>query len=311
MKKLSIIIPMFNEEGNVFSLYEEIIDVIKSLQHFTSYEIIAVDDGSSDKTFLDIKNLAEKDSNVKIISFTRNFGHEQATYAGLKHSSGDAVVLIDADGQDPPELIREFEKVFIEGYDIVYGQRKKRLNESWLKKFTSKMFYPIFRRITKVNIPVNTGDFCLLNRKVVDAVLAMPERSIFIRGLIYWGDFSKKAVPFIRRSREQGISKYNYTKLFVFALENIVLFSTVPIYCILAFSFLISIGCCLGILFVFIWKMLGYVVMVGWASLMIGMLFLFSCLLFCLGIVGLYVSKIFDEVKRRPIFLIKEKINFD
>lgn len=310
MKKLSIVIPLFNEEKNIMPLYEEIREVLPKLVFFNNYELVMVNDGSRDNSLNILKELSQQNNNIKIISFTRNFGHEAATYAGIHHATGDAVMLMDADRQDPPELMLEFEKEFMNGYDVVYGQRTKRLNESWLKKITSKAFYPTFKWLTNVDIPMNVGDFCLMSRKTVECIKKMPERTIFVRGLIYWQGLPKKAVPFVRRGRGAGTSKYNYWKLTVFALENIISFSIAPIYMMLALSFLIICFCCLGTMFAFILHLCGKVVMTGWTSLIICMLFLFASTLFFLGTLGLYVGKIFQEVKQRPIFLIDEKINF-
>lgn len=301
---------MYNEEGNVASLYEELAICLNKLHYFTDYEIIAVNDGSRDLTLQKLVELSSHDSRVKVVSFTRNFGHEQATLAGIHHASGEAIVLIDADRQDPPALILDFEKEYLKGYDIVFGQRAKRLNETWIKKTTSSLFYPVFRYCTGIDLPGNIGDFCLLSRKAVNLIKQMPERAIFIRGLIYWTGLPKKAIPFIRRGREAGVSKYNYKKLTIFALDNIISFSTKPIHFIILFSLLTIFGCFLGAITAVILNALGYVKMIGWTSLIIAMLFLFSCMLFCLGILGLYIGKIFEEIKQRPIYLIDQKINF-
>jgi polyisoprenyl-phosphate glycosyltransferase len=310
-KLISIVIPMFNEEDNIIPLYDELCSELIFLTYFSEYEIIAVNDGSSDTTLAKLKQLAHKDVRVKIVSFTRNFGHENATYAGIYHSAGEAVILIDADRQDPPSLIKEFEKEYLNGYNIVFGQRTKRTNESWLRKATAKAFYPIFKALTKVDIPQNVGDFCLLSRRAVDIMLAMPEKAIFVRGLIYWSGLSKKAVYFFRRGRGAGASKYNYSKLTIFALENIVSFSTVPIYFILFASMFVIISCIVGTLVAFLMYLFGFVIMTGWTSLIMCMLFLFSCTLFFMGILGLYIGTIFQETKQRPLFLVDEKINFD
>lgn len=309
--KLSVVVPLYNEETNIVQLYHELTPVLSSLSHFDTYEIIMVNDGSGDHSLQLIQELARADINVKVISFTRNFGHENATYAGIMHASGDAVVLIDGDRQDPPELIFQFEKEFANGYHIVFAQRTKRLNESWIKKATSKAFYPIFKFLTKVDLPPNVGDFCLLSRRAVECIKQLPEKTIFVRGLIYWSGLSKKAVPFIRRSRGGGVSKYNYWKLTIFALENIISFSTVPIYLIIFLSLMIIALCCMGSVIALGMHMAGYVVMTGWTSLIICMLFLFASTFFFLGILGLYIGKIFQEIKQRPVFMIDQKINFE
>jgi polyisoprenyl-phosphate glycosyltransferase len=308
-KLLSIVVPIFNEEHNILPLYQELITICTTLQHFNDYELIMVNDGSKDDSFHILKKLAVQDTRVKVVSFTRNFGHERATFAGITYATGDAVVLIDADRQDPPELILEFEKEFVQGYHVVYGQRIKRLNESWLKKLTSRLFYPLFRWITGVDMPRNVGDFCMISRTTVDKIKQCNERVVFVRGLIYWLGMSKKAVPFVRRARGSGHSKYNYGKLIIFALENIVSFSTVPIYVIIFLSLLLIALCCLGTAAALCMHLCGYVVMTGWTSLIMCMLFSFATTLFFLGIIGLYVGKIFQEVKSRPIFVIDEVLN--
>lgn len=309
-KLLSVVTPLFNEEENISEHYQELTFVLSKLKYFQTYEIIFVNDGSQDDSLKILKKLAKQDDKIKIISFTRNFGHEQATTAGINNAVGDALVLIDADRQDPPELILEFEKEFINGFDIVYGQRKKRLKETWLKKITSKAFYPIFKMLTKVDMPINVGDFCLMSKKAVNIFNQLPEKSRFVRGLIYWSGLPKKAVMFIRRERGGGKTKYNYTKLTIFALENIISFSTAPIYFMIFFSGFTMISCFIGIFIALILNFLGKVAMTGWTSLMIGMLFLFSTTFFFLGIIGLYIGKIFEETKKRPSYLIYEKINF-
>jgi dolichol-phosphate mannosyltransferase len=306
---LSVVSPLFNEQENVEQHYFELTSVLKKLTFFESYEIIFVNDGSLDNSLQIIKNLAKKDFCLKIISFTRNFGHEQATTAGLEFAQGDAVVMIDADRQDPPELILKFEKEFVNGYDIVYGQRTKRLQESFFKKITSKAFYPLFKFLTKVDLPKDTGDFCLLSRKAVNIINQLPEKSRFVRGLIYWTGLKKKAVPFVRRSRGGGKTKYNYSKLTIFALENIVSFSIVPIYCTIFFSFFTIFLCGLCTFTALLMKLFGYSVITGWTYLIIGILFLFSVNFLFLGILGLYIAKIFQETKARPAFLIDETVN--
>jgi len=310
-KYLSVVIPLFNEEANLETVYQELTSILTSLQYFTAYEIVMVNDGSKDDSLSLLRQLARNDPHVKVISFTRNFGHENATYAGILQAKGDAVVLMDADGQDPAELIRKFEKEYLNGYHIVYGQRTKRLNETWVKKLTSKAFYPIFQFLTKVDLPRNVGDFCLMSRKAVECLKQLPEKTIFVRGMIYWSGLAKKAVPFVRRSRGGGKSKYNYTKLTVFALENIISFSTVPIYLIIFFSLIIIALCLMGGVVALGLHLAGLVVMTGWTSLIMCMLLLFAATFFFMGILGLYIGKIFQEVKQRPVFLIDEKINID
>lgn len=309
-KLLSVIVPMLNEAGNIIPLHNELTHILGRLAIFSTYEIIFVNDGSTDQTLAIAKTLALTDPHIKIISFIRNFGHEQATYAGLCHAQGDAVVLIDADRQDPAELILEFEKEYAAGFHIVYGQRTVRHGESYIKKITSKAFYPVFRLLTRIDLPNNVGDFCMLSRKAVDALLTLPEKTLFIRGMIYWTGLSKKAVPFVRRPRGAGTTKYNYTKLTMFALDNIISFSILPMYLIVLAGFFITTLSLLGVLGAAIMHLLGWTITVlTWLFLC---LFLIAgALLFCMGFVGLYVGRVMQEVKNRPIFLVDEYVNFE
>ena len=308
---LSVVVPLLNEEDNILGLYQDLKEVFDKLVYFSSYELIFVNDGSRDNSLKILRELALYDPLVKIVSFTRNFGHEPATHAGIYHATGDAVVLIDCDRQDPAELILTFEQEYKVGYDIVYGQRSQRLNESWLKKLTSWLFYPLFQKLTNIDMPRNVGDFCLMSRKAINCFKTMPERSFFVRGLIYWSGLPKKAVPFVRRGRAAGNSNYNYWKLSIFALENIISFSNVPIYLIIFGSLVVITSCILGAFITLILKLFGCVIMTGWTSLMLCLLFFFASTFLILGILGLYISKIFQEIKQRPIYLIDEKINFE
>ena len=307
---LSIVSPLFNEAENIDQHYQELTQILSKLIYFKNYEIIFVNDGSTDNSLKILKNIAKKDIRLKIVSFIKNFGHEAATTAGINNASGDAVIIIDADRQDPPELILEFEKEYINNFDIVYGQRSKRLKESWFKKITSKLFYPIFKILTKIDMPKDTGDFCLLSKRAINIFNQLPEKSRFVRGLIYWSGLPKKSVLFVRRQRGAGKTKYNYKKLTIFALENIISFSIVPIYFMIFFSIFSIFACFLGIITAIVLKIMGFVILTGWTSLIIAILFLFSITFLFLGIIGLYVGKIFEETKQRPTYLIDEKIYF-
>ena len=299
---LSVVVPAYNEEANIDVLHKRLTSVLTQLQYFKSYEIILVNDGSDDETLIRMKSVAQKDKRVKIVSFVRNFGHDEALFAGISNASGDAVVLIDADLQDPPEVILDFEKEFKNGYDIVYGQRPERKHESWVKKVTSRMFYPFFRSITGVDMPDDVGDFCMMSRKVVAAITRMSERDFFVRGLIYWTGFSKKAVQFVRQERNAGTTKFNYFYLSMAAIDHILSYSVRP------FQYLIFASA-VGAVFCFLFALLGAVIQADF-FIFFGILFLFFTLLFGMGIVGLLVARTLQQVKQRPRFLIAEKINF-
>lgn len=301
---------MYNEEENIENLYQQVTAVATKFQHFYEYEIIAVNDGSTDKTLHFLKQLSH-DPHLKIISFTRNFGHEAATTAGLYHAQGDAVAIMDADLQNPPEVLLQFESELMKGYEIVYAQRTKRLHESIFKQATSKIFYPIFRWLTKLDIPRDVGDFCMLSKRALNAFKNLPERSMFVRGMIYWSGLPKKSVPFVAQKRAGGKTKYTYWKLTKFAIDNIISFSTTPIYFIVIISLISIIACVVETVIALIMKFNGWVIMSGWTSIIISQLFLFSVTLFFLGIIGLYIGKIFEEIKSRPRYVVEELVNFE
>lgn len=302
-KKISIVVPIFNEEENIDKLYRALTSVAISLKHFDDYEIVAVNDGSRDRSQEKLEALCAQDSRIKIVSFTRNFGHEAATTAGLCHALGDAVAIFDADLQDPPSLLLEFEKEAAKGYDIVYAQREKRVNETFFKKLTSKLFYCFFRWITKLDMPRDVGDCCFLSRRAVESFKYLSERSLFVRGMIYWSGLPKKGILFVRQKRAAGTTKYNYSKLSRFAIDNIILFSTTPLYFIFALSLFFVLASGLGIIFSLIFST---------SKIVSFMFFHISSLMLCsLGMIGLYVGKIFEETKGRPRYIVDKVVNFD
>jgi len=309
-KKLSIIIPIFNEEDNILYLYNRISKITKDLKIFTDYEIIIIDDGSRDKSPEILKDLSV-DPHLKIISLTRNFGQDAAITAGTNYATGDAAVILDADLQDPPELMVQFEQELNNGYEIAYGQRTKRLNETFLKKATSTFFCSVFRWLTGIDMPENAGNFCMMSRRAIDAFNRLNERSIFVRGMIFWSGLSKTAVPFVRQKRNSGETKYNYWKLTKFAIDNIISFSTSPLYFIVFGSLFTIFACIAGTIVTLFIKFSGLAAMTGWTSIIITMLFLSSVTLFCLGLIGLYIGKIFEEIKKRPRYIIDKFVNFD
>ncbi len=304
MAEISIIIPIYNEEGNIFLLYERLHTIIQKLG--VSFELIFVNDGSKDQSMFLIKQLAEKDNRVKFVNFSRNFGHQVAVSAGLDASSGLSVVIIDADLQDPPELILDLYAKLKEGYQVVYAKRKQREGETFLKKFTAKTFYRILKRITSVDIPVDTGDFRIMDRKVVDVLKAMPEKNKFLRGQISWIGFNQTFVEYDRNERNAGQTGYTYRKMFRFAMDGITSFSSFPLKVASVLGFAVS-----GISF-FIMLYALYVRFVnghyveGWTSLMISVLFMGGVQLICIGMIGEYLSRMSDNIRNRPLYIVSE-----
>ena len=228
MKKISLVIPMYYEEDVAYKCYERVSSVLKSIEYKYDYEIIFINDGSKDKTLEILEKIAEEDKKVKIISFSRNFGHQAAVTAGLKDVSGDAIVIIDADLQDPPELIPEMMELWEQGNEVIYGKRKKRKGESTFKLLSAKIFYQTLNALSDVEIPKDTGDFRLVDRKVVDVINSLPEHNKFLRGLFSWVGFKQKAYEYERQERVAGKTKYPLKKMLKLASDGIISFSTKP-----------------------------------------------------------------------------------
>lgn len=309
--KLSVVIPCFNEQEVIKHTYRRITEVFSS-NWIREYELIFINDGSRDLTFSILRELSVEDSQVKIISFSRNFGHQAAVAAGLKNCSGDIAIIIDADLQDPPELFPGMVKVFMEEQcNVVYGVRKSRQGETWFKKWTAKAFYRFLNYISEVNLYVDTGDFRLVDRKVIDCFNGLKEKNKYIRGLISWMGF--KQVPFMydRLAREYGETKYPLRKMLKFASIAMFYFSKKPLKLALFLGFIsIMIGLVLGISAVIAYYSPNSQTTPGWASLIISVIFFGGVQLTTLGVLGEYIGNIFDEVKDRPEFIIETKINF-
>jgi glycosyltransferase involved in cell wall biosynthesis len=300
---------MFNEAGNIPLLLEKLKDVLQKIG--LSYELICVNDGSGDSTLLDLIAAREFMSELKIINLSRNFGKEIALTAGLHYSSGNAVIPIDADLQDPPEIIIELVNKWQEGFDVVYAQRIARQGESWLKRFTAWLFYGVIKNISKISIPSNTGDFRLIDRSVVDAINRMPERSRFMKGLFAWVGFNQTAIYFHRPPRHAGTTKWNYWKLWNLALDGITSFSLVPLK---IWSYLGLITALLSFLYAFFIIFRTIILGIdipGYASLMVALLFLSGIQMFGLGILGEYLGRVYEEVKERPLYLVRNVYGFD
>lgn len=301
---LSIVIPLYNEETNFPVLYDR---VKKSVEIVTdNYEIIYVNDGSFDNTFNLLKDYSANDNNLKYISFSRNFGHQNAIFAGIKYAKGTAIIVMDGDLQDPPELIPDLFAKYQEGYHVVYAKRKVRKGESVFKKFTAKAFYRIIKKITSVDIPLDTGDFRLISDKVANELVKLDEKNKFIRGQIAWLGFRQTFVEFDRQERHSGVTKFSIRKMMSFAFDGITSFSNVPLQIATFMGLCFSFVAFLIILYALYSKFILNQVVTGWTSLMISSMFLGGIQLLCIGIIGEYISRIGNDVKKRPSFIVEE-----
>ncbi|MGA8554290.1 MAG: glycosyltransferase family 2 protein [Candidatus Acidiferrales bacterium] len=306
---LSVVVPCANEQEVIRETNARLVGVLERLP--MPFEIIYVDDGSSDSTPEILRELQLYDSRLRIVRFSRNFGHQIAITAGVEHAAGDAVVVIDGDLQDPPEVILEFVDKWQEGYDVVYGVRTEREGESAFKLWTAKYFYRFISKLSDTEIPLDTGDFRLMDRRVVDALLEMPERDRFVRGMVSWIGYSQSAVPYRRAARAAGSTKFSLFKMMRFATDGIVSFSIVPLRLATWVGFIASGIAILGIVVAVLERLFGAVGLVkGWASLVIAVLFLGGVQLICMGIIGEYVGRIYGESKRRPLYVIRDRMGF-
>ena len=311
MKKISVVIPMYYEEEVAQECYSKMTQVLLNIKDY-DYEIICVNDGSKDKTLPILEKIAKEEKKVKVISFARNFGHQCAVTAGLKYVTGDAIVIIDADLQDPPELIPEMLKLWEEGNEVIYGKRKTREGESKFKLLTAKMFYNTLNALSDVDIPKDTGDFRLVDRKVVDVINSLPEHNKFLRGLFSWVGFEQKAFEYERKERFAGKTKYPLKKMLKLASDGIIGFSSKPLKIVgglgiitICISFIILIYAILS--FTFKWNQLAP----GWTSLMVATTFFSGVILISLWMIGEYISRIYDETKGRPQYIINKEINIE
>ena len=309
MKKISIIIPMYYEEEVAEECYNRMTEVLKKIENY-DYELICINDGSEDKTLQILEKIATNDKKLKIISFSRNFGHQCAVTAGLKYVTGDCAVIIDADMQDPPELIPDMIKLWEEGNEVVYGKRKNREGESFFKLFTAKMFYNTLNKLSDTEIPKDTGDFRLVDKKVIDVINSMPEHNKFLRGLWGWVGFKQYAFEYERKERFAGKTKYPLKKMLKLASDGIISFSTKPLKMLgglgivsIFLSFIILIYAILS--FMFKWNNLTS----GWASIMVAITFFSGVQLLSIWIISEYIGRIYDESKSRPQYIIDKTIN--
>jgi glycosyltransferase involved in cell wall biosynthesis len=306
---LSVVIPMYNEQGNVAPLLERVAAVVERLSGRPSYEIVLVNDGSSDATADEIREQMRLRPHLVLVNLSRNFGHQLAATAGIELAGGAAVILMDGDLQDPPELIEPFVQKWHEGFDVVYAVRRSRKGESAFKLFTAGFFYRIIKRLTKVSIPVDTGDFRLMSRRVVEALRRSPERHRFLRGMVSWVGFNQIGVAYDRDVRLSGKTKYPLPKMIRFAIDGITSFSDIPLRFASYFGFAVSAIAFVYALVVVVDKLFGVyppAYTPGWASTIVAVAFLGGVQLISLGIIGEYLGRIYDEVKGRPLYLISD-----
>lgn len=304
---LSVIVPVYNEEEVLNQFHSRLLNAVEPLG--LKLEFIYVNDGSSDGSIQILEALAKKDVRVKVILFSRNFGHQNAVTAGLDHCCGDANVIIDADLQDPPELIAEMVSKWKEGFQVVYAVRNIRKGETWFKKATASFFYRFLGSMSEVNIPADTGDFRLIDRVVVDSLKSMPESNRFLRGMVAWTGFRSTGIYYDRDERYAGKTKYPIRKMIRFAFNGITSFSSTPLLYVFYMGLIITSFTFLGMLYVLYLRFFTDQTIQGWTSLILVSTFLGGIQLISTGIIGLYISRISDEVKKRPKYLIHETFN--
>lgn len=305
----SIVVPLFNEELVINETYRRLKGIMDSCG--SPYEILLVNDGSKDRTAEIARNICQRDPNIKLLNFSRNFGHQIAITAGMDHACGDAVIVIDADLQDPPEVIPQMIAKWKEGYEVVYGHRTERKGETAFKKLSATLFYRVLRSLTDVDIPVDTGDFRLLDRKVIEALKMLPEKNRYVRGMVSWVGFRQIGVEYIRDERYAGETKYPFRKMLKFAINGITSFSYKPL------RFATYAGCFVSMLsFIYLFYVLYERIFVpgatvpGWASLTVTSLFFNGIVLILLGIMGEYIGRIYDEAKSRPLYILANREGF-
>ena len=315
VKSISVIIPSYNEEENIKELYERIIKVLDEI-NINDYEIIFIENGSSDKSLDILKNINSLNNKVKIVSFSRNFGYQNAILAGLEYCKKDHACILDGDLQDPPEIIKDLVLKADDGFDVVYGVRKKR-EATFFKKIGYKLFYFVYQKLSEISVPKEVGEFCLLNRKVINHLIKLREKNLFIRGLRSWVGFNQTGIEYNRMERNKGNAKFSLYASFVLGLDGIISFTLIPLRIALLLGLILFIISILYILFVFVTKLLvifGYkiplwlVMPKGLTIMNLIMVTFLSLIILILGIIGEYIGKIYTEVKDRPRYIVKEFI---
>jgi polyisoprenyl-phosphate glycosyltransferase len=306
---ISVVVPVYNEEQLILKTVNSLLSEVSNWNH--DYEIIFVNDGSSDDTFKILEKEALKNSKIKIINFSRNFGHQMAFTAGLDYSKGNAVIVIDGDLQDPPRVMRKFISLWEQGYHVVYGRRVNRKGESYFKLASAKIFYRILNMLSNIKIPKDTGDFRLMDRSVVNKLNLMREKHRFIRGMVTWVGFNQTFVEYDRDERSAGETKYPLKKMISFAFDGIFSFSTVPIRLTISVGIFAVFISMLGIIFAFVSRILTNGWVSGWTTIIISILFLGGVQLVSIGVLGQYIGRTFEEIKDRPLYIVQDMINMN
>lgn len=306
--KYSVVVPVYNEEKVIYESYKRLKTVMD--RTYERYELLFVNDGSRDRTSEMLNYISKGDTNVKVIEFSRNFGHQIAITAGMDYASGQAVVVIDADLQDPPELILKMIEKWQEGYDVVYGKRVERKSETFFKKMTASLFYRTLRMSTEIDIPLDTGDFRLIDRRVCEEMKRIPEKNRFIRGLVSWVGFKQTAIEYIRDERFAGETKYPLKKMLKLSVDGLTSFSYKPLKLATYGGALLSIAGFAYMIIALALKLFTSSTVPGWTSLIVIQLLFSGFTLFILGVIGEYIGRIYDETKDRPLYIVKEAKGF-
>lgn len=303
----SIIVPMYNEEEVIATTFGRLKEVMDTTGE--TYELIFVNDGSKDSSVAIISELAKQHNEIVLIDFSRNFGHQVAITAGMDYAKGNAVIIIDADLQDPPEIMLEMIKKWKQGFEVVYGKRIKRKGETWFKKTTAKLFYRLLRSLTNVDVPTDTGDFRLIDRKVCDVLKGLKEKNRFIRGLISWIGFKQTSVEFVREERFAGVTKYPLKRMVKFALDGITSFSYKPLRVATYIGFTISLFSFIYLVIIVFQRLFTETTTAGWTSIVAINLLFNGIILILLGVIGEYIGRIYDESKDRPLYIVREVVS--
>ncbi len=304
MQKISVVIPILNEADNIRELNARLNATFSGIG--ADYEIIFVDDGSTDNSLNEIKKLITSDNNVKFISFTRNFGHQIAIHAGIEHCTGDFMVIMDGDLQDPPEMIPDMMKKLNDNYEVVYATRKERKEESFLKRITASVYYRLINRLSDTHIPVDTGDFRIITAAVAEQLKLMKDHHKFIRGEVSWTGFKQASMEYDREGRKSGKSNFSYRKMLSFAMDGITGYSNAPLKFATVSGIFLLIVSFLMIIFVLLRKLILLEAISGWTSILLAVLFLGGIQLLSIGILGEYISRINEQTRHRPIYIIRE-----